>query len=81
MIRFGTEAYVLQRLAFAEDHSGVAGFCHADDVRAALALWRKGLVECWEGEGRDRGLLLVRRRAFAPKAPPPPPTAPEGDVA
>lgn len=64
------EQRVFERLAFAESAGcGVAGFYHPDDVAAARLLHASGVVDCWQGEGRDRGQLLVRRRAFPRRTP------------
>lgn len=76
------EQRVLSRLALAESAGcGVASFYHPEDQAAARLLNATGVVDCWQGEGRDKGLLLVRRRAFPRRGQAPVPSSGGGDAA
>ncbi len=44
----------------------VCGFYHPDDQAILRRLDAEGVVECWAGDGSDRGLLLARLRRPLP---------------
>lgn len=54
------ERDMIHRLDFAAHFSGVAGVTGRRRREALMSLARRGLAECWEGEGRDAGVLLGR---------------------
>lgn len=64
------EHRILERLAFVEGHGKTwAGFWAPDDQAEIRRMEARGLVIVREGDGKDEGALLARRKAVAPESP------------